>query len=340
MNSSPIHRLLLALLIVLASTIGSRALAAQTDSSYAHVQPITEDSLSVLQVEDTLAPIQAQAQLPDYRVGRDQIDWARFSIATGSLAAAVTALHIYQANAWWADQRGAFHMVDDPTYKDNFDKAGHAFGAYYSAHFFQEAYRWSGFNELQSAALGATSAALWELYIEIEDGFARDWGFSRGDAIADVAGAAFYFLRHEVPFMEGFRYKWMYFPSEQMLNNRPDIPGQTVTFIEDYAGQSYWLSYRVESALPESVKPYWPDWLNLAVGVADYSLGNPDLSNRKKGWFIALDYDLGSLIPESDSPFLNFIRRSLDYWHFPAPALRISPEPRFFVLFPLKMSIG
>ena len=271
---------------------------------------------------------------------REEISWTKFGIATGALAGAVTALHIYQANAWWNNQRGAFHLYDDPDYKDNFDKAGHAFGAYYSAHFFDEAFTWSGFSRTQSSALAATCAALWELYIEVEDGFARDWGFSRGDAIADLAGAAFYFVNQEVPYMDNFKYKWFYWPSKQMLANKPDIEGQTLTFIEDYAGQSFWLSMNLDGVLPEAAKPYWPDWLNLAVGVADYSLSAPTFPERKKAWFISLDYDMSKVIPESDIPFLNFIRRGLDYWHFPAPALRISPDPRFFVLFPFRMSIG
>lgn len=310
--------------VALVLTLGTSTAFAQADTTRADVAPI--DPITV----------------PAYATGKTEINWTKFGFATGSLAGGIAALHVYQANAWWSGQRGGFHLYDDPDYKDNIDKAGHAFGGYYSAHFFDEAFTWSGFNELQSAALGATCAALWELYIEIEDGFARDWGFSRGDAIADVVGASFYFFRKQVPYMDNLKYKWFYWPSEQMLNNRPDIaaPGHNMNFIEDYAGQSYWLSLNVHGILPESAKPYWPDWLNIAVGVADYSLSAPDFAGRKKAWMISLDYDLVKVIPESDIPFLNFIRRGLDYWHFPAPAFRLTPDPRFFVLFPFRMSIG
>jgi hypothetical protein len=308
-----------------------------TIDSVGIAEPISVDPIPV-------EPISIQTVHP-YAVGKADIDWYRFAGATGGLAAAVTALHIYQANAWWNNQRTDFHVFDDPDYKDNIDKFGHAFGGYYSAHFFDEAFTWSGFNPLQSAALGATCAALWELYIEVEDGFARDWGFSHGDAIADLTGAAFYFARKNVPYLDNVKYKWMYWPSKQLLESRPDIEGQTQTFIEDYAGQSYWISLNVHGILPDVAKPYWPDWLNVAVGVADYSLDAPldpvrGFEDRKKAWLISLDYDLGKLIPESDYRILNFIRRGLDYWHFPAPAMRITPDPRFFILFPFRMSIG
>lgn len=320
-----------------ASTLEEYSQISQSDTTV--VSRLLPDSLAGQAFDSTAIKLRDTLEV-DYVVGTSQIDWGRFAIATGSLAGAVTALHIYQANAWWSDQRGAFHLYDDPTYKDNFDKAGHGFGAFYSAHFFDEAFSWGGFNKLQSAGLASICAAFWEMYIEVEDGFARDWGFSRGDAIANVSGAGFYFLRSQVPYMDNLNYKWMYWPSPQMLGNRPDIPGQTQTFIEDYAGQSFWLTVNVHGMLPKSVQPYWPSWLNLAVGVADYSLGDPVIDNRRKAWMLSLDYDVGSLIPESDSPFLNFIRRSLNYWHFPAPAFRLSPEPRFFVLFPFRMTIG
>jgi hypothetical protein len=302
------------------------------------------DSVIAIDRINAVEPISIQEVHP-YAAGQADIDWNRFAGATGGLAAAITALHIYQANAWWSDQRTDFHVFDDPDYKDNIDKFGHTFGGYYSAHFFDEAFTWSGFNPLQSAALGATCAALWELYIEVEDGFARDWGFSHGDAIADLTGAGFYFLRKQIPYLDNVKYKWMYWPSKQLLESRPDIPNQTQTFIEDYAGQSYWISLNVNGILPDVAKPYWPEWLNLAVGVADYSLDAPadpirGFADRKKSWLIALDYDLGKLIPESDYRILNFIRRALDYWHFPAPAMRITPDPRFFILFPFRMSIG
>jgi hypothetical protein len=283
-------------------------------------------------------------------LSQQQISWNRFGIAGGSLLAAGIALHIYQANAWWKDNRTAFHVIDDNEYKANFDKFGHTFGGYYSSHFFDEAFSWSGMDSTQSAALGAACGALWETYIEVEDGFGGSWGFSRGDFRSDLMGATFYFLRSEIKPLQALKYKWSYFPSVQYLENKPDIPGQTLNFIEDYGGQEYWMSLDVHSLLPDAAKAYWPNWLNLAVGVGGSNLdatthdewGNllQDYSRRHLAWYLSLDYDITKLWPESDIGFLNFIRRSLDYWHFPSPAVRITPETRFFILFPLRMSIG
>ena len=303
----------------------------------------------------TIPPITRSEPKADTSLGfgvqpRPEISWGRFEIASGGLLATMFALHVYQLNAWWANSRTAFHVIDDNDYKANFDKFGHTFGGYYSSFFFDEAFAWSGMDSTQSAALGAACGALWETYIEIEDGFAAGWGFSRGDFRSDLIGATFYFVRSQVGPLKALKYKWSYFPSVQYLEDKPDIPGQTMNFIEDYGGQEYWVSADVHRLLPESAKPYWPSWLNLAVGVGGWNLdatthdawGNliQDYSRRKIAWYLSLDYDITKIWPESDIGFLNFIRRGLDYWHLPAPAVRLYPEPRFFILFPLRMSIG
>jgi hypothetical protein len=276
------------------------------------------------------------------------VDWGRVGLAAGSLALGITALHIYQLNAWWANERTDFHVIEDDDYQHNFDKAGHMFGGYYSSYFFDQAYRWAGLDTTQSALFGALSGALWEFYVEIEDGFASGWGFSRGDAKADIAGASLYLLNQRVPFLRYFKYKWSYFPSEKYLKDQPDLPGEKLNFIEDYTGQSYWMTMDVHSMLKDAgIQPIWPRWLNLAVGISGSGLGPIDLRPGHDPydlhyltWLVSLDYDFSKIIPESSSGFWNFIRRSLDYWHFPAPAWEFAPQHRFFVLFPLQMTIG
>jgi hypothetical protein len=286
------------------------------------------------------------AKLVDYKADEPKIDGLKFATSVAILGSAIVGVHFIQYNSWWKNQRGNFHVLDDPDYKANFDKFGHAFGAYYAAHFFDEAYTWSGFDSAQSTLLAATSAALFELYVEMEDGFATSWGFSPGDAKADIAGAAFYVFRNRIPFMRNFNYKWTYWPSEQYLEHRPDIPGQAQNFIEDYAGQSYWITANIDGLLPRSAKGVIPNWLNLAFGVGSFSLdAKPDSTShpfetRKKAYYIGIDYDIDKMIPKSDIGILNFIVRALGYWHFPAPALMVSPEVKFYVLFPFRMTIG
>lgn len=267
---------------------------------------------------------------------RNNIDWNRFGISAGILGAAIGGIHLIQYNSWWKNQRGPFHIYDDPDYKANFDKFGHGFGGYYASHFFREAYSWSGFEEGTAVLLGAASSCLFEFYVEIEDGFAKTWGFSPSDATANLIGAGFYVVRNRIPFMKNFQYKWTYFPSQELLNNHPDAHNP----IDDYGGQYYWGVVNINGILPTSWQGVVPDWLGLAFGVGGDNLGADDWSQRKLAYYISLDYDLHKLIPESNIGILNFVRRALEYWHFPAPAFRLKPDPRFFILFPLRMSIG
>ncbi|MDP4219572.1 MAG: DUF2279 domain-containing protein [Bacteroidota bacterium] len=321
---------------------------AQTKSTGASASPKTPDSLPPVITSSKAAvnPTGAKSLPRSFDVQPQEIDWARFGIATGILAASVTGLHILQNNAWWANQRGPFHIEDDPDYKDNFDKFGHGFGGYYTSHFFYEAYTWTGMDSSQATVLAGICGAMYEFYVEIEDGFAKGWGFSPGDAKADIAGAAFYVLRNRIDFLRNFQYKWFYFPSSQYLHNRPDIPGQALSPLDDYGGQTYWMAVDIHRMLPQDAKQYWPAWLNLAFGIGGWNLDSVDpdpahaFADRKRAYFIGLDFNLERIIPESNIGIINFIRRGLSYWRFPAPAFRISPDPRFFILFPLQMSIG
>jgi len=221
------------------------------------------------------------------------IDPGRLAASIAIVSGSIIGVHIIQYNSWWKDQRGDFHLYDDPDYEKNFDKYGHTFGGYVGSFFFDEAYSWAGFNKDQSVLLGAASSLLFELYVEIEDGFAHDWGFSQGDLKADMAGAAFYVARNTIPFMKNFDYKWCYIPAPK--NSDPNA--HDVNIIDDYQGQSYWVTANINGLLPRSMQGVVPEWLNLAFGVGGYSLDAPTVpgddpyKDRKLEYCIGIDYE-------------------------------------------------
>ena len=45
------------------------------------------------------------------------------------MAGGMTAIHVYQQNGWWADNRAPFHVQEDLTYGLWVDKIGHFYGA-------------------------------------------------------------------------------------------------------------------------------------------------------------------------------------------------------------------
>jgi hypothetical protein len=271
--------------------------------------------------QDTLKP---PLPFAGYDPEVTQWQWKRVAIVGGVLGATVTGIHIYQQNAWWEGQRGPFHFQDDPDYALNVDKAGHFYGGAFGTFLGRKSLEWSGASKTTAVWGGFALGALFELYVEFEDGFARDWGFSPGDAIADVAGAAWPVVQHYVPVAAQLQPKFSYWPSKAMLDGTH--PGNA---IDDYEGQTYWMGIHVHGLLPRTWQEYWPKWLGLAVGVSIRNMphwdsnANPDALQRNI--IIALDYDMREIIP-GDSWLLNALKEGLNHIRFPAPAIRISPD--------------
>lgn len=249
--------------------------------------------------------------------------WDRATIVGGVLGATVVGLHIYQRNAWWQDQRTSFHFQDDPDYALNVDKAGHFYGGAFGSFLGQKSLEWSGASRETAVWGGFAMGALFELYVEFEDGFARDWGFSPGDAYADVIGAAWPVVQYYVPAASHLQPKFSYFPSKAF---RDGIHKGNA--IDDYEGQTYWMGIHVHGLLPRAWQSYWPEWLGLAVGVSVRNMPHFDqehTTSTERNLILALDYDMTKIIP-GDSWLLNALKEALNYIHFPAPAIRISPN--------------
>lgn len=271
------------------------------------------------------------------------INTTRMVIVGGGLAATIVGLHIYQANAWWKDDRGPFHFQEDINYYRGIDKFGHCFGTFMSSYVFDNALHWAGMEQRASALSGAALGLLWETYIEVEDGYATQWGFSPSDFYADAAGASLYAAHAFFPALKNYTLKWSYYPSPVVLGKQEGvIPGQKKIIVDDYEGQAYWIVANLKGVLGEDLGRNVPDWLGLAIGYGARnlnekdSLGNFDTSPQKSEFYIALDYDLGKLIGKTDIPFVDFLINTSNYIHWPQPALRVYPEVKFYLLYPVR----
>ena len=150
--------------------------------------------------------------------------------------------------------------------------------------------------------------ALFELYIEFEDGFAQDWGFSPGDAYADILGAAWPVAQYYVEPLRHIQPKYSYFPSPRYRGTGKFAEGiykendyqYGGNIFDDYEGQTYWIAFHVDGLLPESMRDYWPDWLGIALGVSIRDMGReswePD-DKMQTNVILALDYDMTKIIP-------------------------------------------
>lgn len=257
-------------------------------------------------------------------------------------SALVVALHINQANAWWKDDRGPFHFVEDIQYAKGLDKMGHFYAAYIMSRLSGDLLMECGFDVDASTVIGASMGLAYGMYVEVEDGFARQWGFSPTDAIGNVVGTGFYFGQQYVPFLQNFHPRSSYIPAELLGDNI--ITMRPKTFIDDYNSMSFWLSMNVNNIMPSSWAEYWPDWLMLTVGygISNYGIEREDgsLEPVHGKILLGLDYDLVKIIPRSKIGFVNYLIQGLNIIRLPGPTLEFTHEgTRFGFFYPFAVTV-
>lgn len=259
------------------------------------------------------------------------------------VAALGVGLHITQSNAWWKDDRGPFHFQEDWQYAKQVDKFGHMLSGYMMSTLFSDVLMDCGFAHESAMWIGAGLGLSYQTYVEVEDGFAKDWGFSPSDAISNVLGAGMTVAQYYVPYLQNFTPRWNYIPSrwtgDNALNVRP------ANFIDDYNSATFWLAMNVDNMLPAEAADVWPDWLMVSVGYGIRDFDVRDASGRllepTARFMVGLDYNWLRIIPESSIGPLNYVRRILNHIRFPGPTLEFGPNgPTFRFLYPITISLG
>lgn len=234
----------------------------------------------------------------------------------------------------WYKKKVPFHSFNDNAEWLQMDKVGHAATAYCMSRGGYELMRWSGVNERASILTGGLLALLFQTTLEVYDGHAEGWGFSKGDMLANVAGTALfmgqqYGTGQQVVSMKyGFR-KTIFPPY------RPSLLGKTTgqQMLKDYNGQQYWLSVNLASILP--VGPKFPRWLNLDLGYSGSGMigghenpvvfdknGNEVKFERYRQFFLSPDADLSRI--GTFSPSLQRFIGTVQFFKIPAPSLEFN----------------
>jgi hypothetical protein len=242
-------------------------------------------------------------------------------------AGVFTGMHIYYKNTWWKDQRRFFKFAEDGYYARNIDKISHIYTANVFTVTTAYAYEWAGISPKKSLLYGAITAMAYETYIEINDGFAPNWGFDWIDMGANIFGVLYPYFQKEAPILENFTFKWSFQPDwiSKKVNNNNDL-------LDDYTNMTFWLGVSPKGLLPTSIAKHYPGFLGFAVGLsvknASHSTGT---TNAYREWYLALDYDITKL--PGDSDFLKKLKKILNFYHFPSPAVRISPSGVWYGLY-------
>lgn len=251
------------------------------------------------------------------------INYLKLGAITGATGGAFWWLHEYQKNAWWSGQRGKFHFQDDWEYALSADKTGHFFDGALIQALYRGAFEWAGFSPTASVWLGAAFSIAYMTDIEIEDGFATDWGFSPGDQIFNVAGAMYPVAQYYWDPLRSVNFKWSYFPSDDLRTGK-----KNGAFLDDYNGQTMWMSVNVHDFLGKKAKNFWPDYLNIVSGYGVNQYQNYE--ERFADFFIGLDLNWERIIP-GNSKFMVWFKNIINHFRFfPLPALKINKNGFYY----------
>ncbi len=175
---------------------------------------------------------------------------------------------------------------------------------------------WVGYDPMTAKYVGFAVALAQQTYIEVSDGVSKSWGFSPGDMFSNMAGSIYPLAQATFPELQHFNLKLSYLPSIQYKDH------EVADYVDDYEGFTIWMSVDVHHYLPESVKGYWPDFLNLALGtgIRNY-LGEGPIQHT-----VYLALDLNMLKLPGNGSILNGMKKALNYFHLPMPAIMIAPK--------------
>ncbi len=228
--------------------------------------------------------------------------------------------------------KSRFHLLNDNREWFQVDKVGHATTAYNISVMQHDLLRWSGVKPNQAIVGGALSSLAFLSIIEIMDGFSKGWGFSAGDMLANISGAAMFTAQQKGWGEQRIGLKF-YAAFSPYAKYNPNLLGKqwASRLMKDYNGQTYWLSLNIRSFLKSDSK--FPVWANIAVGYGgDGMIGaneNPasikgnDIPSfkRSRQFYLAPDADWYRI---KSSPAVNAPLYLLQFIKTPAPAIELN----------------
>lgn len=268
-------------------------------------------------------------------VPSDTLNKNRFWLATSIAAVGYTGTVIGLNELWYKDYpRSDFHFFNDNDSWLQMDKMGHALTSYQLGRYGYKVLKWSGVSEKKALWYGGGFGLFFLTTIEVMDGYSSEWGFSHGDAIANVSGTALFWTQQLLWEEQRMQLKFSYSPSDYAIY-RPETLGSggVESMLKDYNGQTIWLSINPSSFFNKE-DPFLP-WLNVAIGYGANGMtggtSNPDFNaegvplpdyNRYRQLYLSFDIDL-TRIPVK-SPALKTLFSVVGFIKIPAPAIEFS----------------
>ncbi len=229
---------------------------------------------------------------------------------------------------WYKDYpKSSFHFINDNNQWLQMDKLGHLYSTYHLGRLGAEMLQWSGASKKEQLIYGSTLGLGFLTVVEVFDGFSQEWGASSGDIIANVSGTALY-VSQELLWKEQRITPKFSFHQTKFASQRPETLGTSLNeqILKDYNGQTYWLSFNIQSFTKDS---FTPKWLNLAFGYGGEgmlygkdaeAIQNSVFQNPYRQFYLSFDIDLTKI--ETKSHFLKSLFSVFNTLKIPAPTLQ------------------
>ena len=272
------------------------------------------------------SPASAQSDVcasPAYRAT------ARATVGTAALAGNV-ALYQYFRAAWWNGQPAAHSWINWEQHEPfrEMDKFGHAFGGFHLARIGGELLDGACVSRTKAVWWSAAYAAAFQLQIEMWDGKQAAYGFSPFDLAANTAGAGYAVAQHYAPALRNVKPTISY--SRTLAARRfGRAQGSALRPTTDYSGQTYWLSFDVDAMRPDAAARWWPGFVRASVGHSITDYVDPNTGRglwARREFVLSLDVDPEKL--PGQNPLWRQLKHELSYYHFPAPAVRLTPTTK------------
>ena len=283
-----------------------------------------------------------------------EFNMARTLATGGGIGVMYAGTSIWWTAAWYSQyDRGRFQIFNDNKEWLQMDKAAHVFNAYFLSRWGRNLFNWSGVQHKHSVWIGMLAANMWQLSIELNDGFVPKWGFSWGDILANLSGSIIYGSQQYLWKDQRFNVKISAFPIKypDELRERTDaLYGTTFgeLVLKDYNAMTFWLNASPGSFIKNPDSKF-PKWISISLGYGGTGMyggfnnewcANRDLEYgdcpeeerrstdipRLRQYYLSMDIDF-SKIP-TQSPALKTFLEIINIVKVPFPALELRSDGR------------
>lgn len=214
------------------------------------------------------------------------------------------------ANVWWSTawysktEKTKFHFFNDWGEWNQMDKIGHAYSCYIESKWTYDLFHWAGVKEKNAIWIGMLTGNLWQLSIELNDGFQKKWGFSWGDMSMNVSGSLLFGIQQYLWHEQRITMKMSAFPVNYNKYNDPEIKERadklygtsfTESLLKDYNAMTLWWSVSPGAFIRNPTSKF-PKCLQVSFG---YGAGGM-LGGYKNRWSkkdLSGDEDLSTADP-------------------------------------------